>query len=103
MKRTHRPACRAYKGHTELGHDGRHGRKAREVKKRKNGFWFPGIFYEAIKYLPEHVQVETFHAIMEYGLNEKKPCGLEPLSRSLFTLMRFHMDAAKAEQKDSLF
>ena len=58
----------------------------------RNSFIFYRSFYEALKDLPQDMQGTIFVAIMEYALNGKLVNIDDPVTRSIFTLIRPILD-----------
>ena len=50
-------------------------------------------FYEAMRELPQDVEIEVFHAVCEYGLNGNEDIELSPIAKCVFTLIKPQIDA----------
>lgn len=55
-------------------------------------FIFYRSFYEAIRELPDAIQLEVFRAISEYALYGQVPDDLKPFARGMFVLMKPNID-----------
>ena len=58
----------------------------------RDSFIFYKSFYEAIKDLPNDVQLEVLIAVIEYALFGKYPDNLKPITKGMFTLIKPNID-----------
>lgn len=62
----------------------------------RDSFIFYKSFYEAIRHLPNDVQLEVLIAMIEYALFGKHPDDLKPIARGMFTLIKPNIDVNTA-------
>lgn len=63
------------------------------IRMERESFVIYKSFYEAIKDLPNDIRLALHDAIMEYGLYGIEPTDLDPVPRSIFTLIKPQLDA----------
>lgn len=63
------------------------------MSKKRDSFVFYRSFYESIKELPDKQQLEIFQSIVEYGLNNETPDGVDVVAKAIFTLIKPQLDA----------
>lgn len=67
---------------------------------KRDGFIFYRSFWESLRPCPDDVRLKLYDAITDFGLNFRKPEGLEGLAKIMFTLIEPQIEANNRKYAD---